>query len=78
MALLSLVPLFAGTQLQRWIRWLLLANGAAMLPIALTYFVDRMFLVLAAPLWAMAMPTVTVLLAVWFRRAGQPATFLRR
>jgi hypothetical protein len=74
MALLSLAPLFAGTRVQRWIRWFLLTNGAAMLPIALTYFVDRAFLLLAAPLWVIAMPTVTLLLAVWFRRGGQPDT----
>jgi hypothetical protein len=73
MAMVSLAPLFAGTQLQRWIRWFLLANGAAVVPIALTYFVDRVFLVLVAPVWAIAMPTVAVLLAMWLQRARQPA-----
>ena len=74
LALLSLVPLFAVTRLNQWIRWFLLANGAAMLPIALTYFVDRSFLLMAAPLWAVAMPGATVLLALWFRLAGQSRT----
>jgi hypothetical protein len=73
-ALVSLAPLFAGTRLQRWIRGFLLANGAAMLPIALTYFVDRSFLLMAAPLWAVAMPAATLLLALWFRLAGRSRT----
>ena len=71
LALLSAAPVFAGRGLDRLIRWLLLANGAAVVPILLTYFVDRAFLVIAGLLWGIAIPTVSVLLAIWFRRAGQ-------
>lgn len=71
LALLVAAPVFAGTRLDQWIRWLLLANGAAVVPILLTYFVDRAFLVIAGPLWGIAVPTVSTLLAVSFRRARE-------
>ena len=71
LALLFAAPVFAGRGLDRLTRWLLLANGAAVVPILLTYFVDRAFLVIAGPIWGIAIPTVSVLLAIWFRRAGQ-------
>jgi hypothetical protein len=48
-----------------------LANGVAVVPILLTYFVDRALLVFAGPLWGIPVPAVSVLLAVSFRRAGQ-------
>jgi hypothetical protein len=70
LALLFIAPLFPGRGLNRWIRWLLVVNGAVMVPIALTYFVDRAFLMIAGPLWALAIPAVSVLLATVFRRAG--------
>jgi hypothetical protein len=70
-ALLFAAPVFAGKGLDRLIRWVLLANGAAVVPILLTYFVDRAFLVVAGPAWGIAIPTVSVLLAIWFRRVGQ-------
>jgi hypothetical protein len=68
LALLHAAPVFAGRGLDRLIRWLLLANGAAVVPILLTYFVDRAFLLIAGPVWGIAIPTVSVLLAIWFRR----------
>jgi hypothetical protein len=71
LALLFAAPVFAGRRLDRLIRWVLLANGAAVVPILLTYFVDRAFLVIAGPVWGIAIPTVSVLLAIWFRRTGQ-------
>ena len=70
-ALLFAAPVFAGVGLDRLIRWLLFANGVAVVPILLTYFVDRAFLLIAGPLWGLAVPAVAVLLAVSFRRAGQ-------
>ena len=73
LALLFAAPVFAGGRLHRSIRWLLLANGAAVVPVELTYFVDRAFLVLAGPLWGIAVPAVSVLLAIWFRRALRQA-----
>ena len=71
LALLFAAPVFTAGGLDRLIRWLLVANGAAVVPILLTYFVDRAFLVIAGPLWGIAIPTVSVLLAIWFRHAGQ-------
>ena len=71
LALLFAAPVFAGGGLDRLIRWLLFANGVAVVPILLTYFVDRAFLLIAGPLWGLAVPVVAVLLAVSFRRAGQ-------
>src|SRR5207245_3322048 len=70
LALLFAAPVFVGRRLARLIRWLLLANGVAVVPILLTYFVDRAFLLIAGPLWGLAIPTTAVLLAVWFRRTG--------
>jgi hypothetical protein len=71
LALLFAAPVFAGRGLDRLIRRVLLANGAAVVPILLTYFVDRAFLVIAGPVWGIAIPTVSVLLAIWFRGAAQ-------
>jgi hypothetical protein len=71
LALLFAAPVFAGEGLDRLIRWLLFANGVAVVPILLTYFVDRAFLLIAGPLWGLAVPAVAVLLAVSFRRAGR-------
>jgi hypothetical protein len=68
LALLCAAPVFTRQGLDRLVRWLLLANGAAVVPILLTYFVDRAFLVIAGPIWGVAIPTVSVLLASWFRR----------
>ena len=67
-ALLWLAPLFHGTRLDRWTRWSLVANGIAIVPIVLTYFVDRAFIAVTGPLWATAIPASSVLLAMSFRR----------
>ena len=68
LALLFAAPVFAGGGLDRLIRWLLFANGVAVVPILLTYFVDRAFLLIAGPLWGLAVPALAVLLGVSFRR----------
>jgi hypothetical protein len=69
LALLFAAPVFTGPRLDRWTRWLLVLNGVTVGPIVLTYFVDRAFLVLAGPTWAVAVPAVCVLMAVSFHRA---------
>src|SRR5207237_694883 len=66
-ALLWLAPLFHGTRLKRWARWSLVANGIAIVPIVLTYFVDRAFIAITGPLWAIAIPASCLLMAVSFR-----------
>ena len=68
LALLWLAPVFHGTRLKRWTRWSLVANGIAIVPIVLTYFVDRAFIAITGPLWAIAIPASSLLLAVSFRR----------
>jgi hypothetical protein len=68
LALLWLAPVFHGTRLKRWTRWSLVANGIAIVPIVLTYFVDRVFIAITGPLWAIAIPASSLLLAVSFRR----------
>jgi hypothetical protein len=70
LATLCAAPLFSGDRLRRSIRWLLIANAAAAVPILLTYFVDRAFIVLAGPVWTMAICGAAVSLAVFFRRLG--------
>jgi hypothetical protein len=67
-ALLWLAPLFGRTRLERLTRWSLVANGIAIVPIVLTYFVDRAFIAITGPLWAIAIPASSLLLAVSFRR----------
>jgi hypothetical protein len=66
-ALLVLVPLFQQGGRDKLIRLLLIANGAAVVPILLTYFVDRIFLLVTGPVWGIAIPAVSALLAVRFR-----------
>ncbi len=68
LATLFAAPAFRGTQLERWIRWLFLANGALAVPIFLTYFVNRSF-IWGAALWSVTITASAVLLAIFFRRA---------
>ena len=67
LASLCAAPAFDGRRLERWIRGLLLANGLLGLPIFLTYFVSRAFIVVAG-LWGITIPCIAILLAVAFRR----------
>jgi hypothetical protein len=60
-------PAFAGTRLERAVRRVFVANGLLAVPIGLTYFVDRSFLVLAA-LWSVTITLSAILLAIHFRR----------
>jgi hypothetical protein len=66
-ALFVLVPAFQHGGRDKVIRLLLIANGAAVVPILLTYFVDRIFLLVTGPVWGVAIPAVSALLAVRFR-----------
>ncbi len=68
LALLWLARVFHGTRFKRWSRWSLVANGIAIVPIGLTYFVDRAFIAITGPLWAIAIPASRLLLAESFRR----------
>ena len=68
-ATLIAAPAFAGGRLQRWIRWLFVANGMLAIPIVLTYFVNRSFIYVAA-LWSVTVSGSAILLALSFHRAG--------
>ena len=59
---------FSGDRLQRWIRWLFVANGIVAVPIFLTYFVNRSF-IYGAALWSFTILGSAVLLAIYFRRS---------
>ena len=61
---------FETNRLERWIRWLFLANGVLAVPIFLTYFVDRSFM-WGAALWSVTITASAVLLAILFRRAAR-------
>ena len=61
---------FDKNRLERWVHWLLLANGVLAVPIFLTYFVDRAFM-WGAALWSVTITASAVLLAFVFRRAAR-------
>ncbi len=67
LATLFSAPAFERTGPDRWIRRLLLANGALAVPIFLTYFVNRSF-IWAAALWSVTITGSSVLLIAFFRR----------
>jgi hypothetical protein len=73
LATLCAAPAFGGSRLQRWIRWVFLANGALAVPIFLTYFVNRSFIVGAA-LWSVTISASGVLLTIFFRRLASGST----
>ena len=60
---------FERTRIERWLRWLFLANGVLAVPIFLTYFVSRAFM-WGAALWSVTITASAVLLAIFFRRAA--------
>ena len=70
LATLFAAPAFEENRLERWIRWLFLANGVLAVPIFLTYFVNRSFM-WGAALWSVTITTSAVLLATFFRRAAR-------
>jgi hypothetical protein len=66
-------PVFGQTRLETWIRRLLVANGVLAIPILLTYFVNRSFIWMAA-FWSLTVTGSALLIAVYFRRAGEPGS----
>jgi hypothetical protein len=60
-------PAFEGARLERWIRRLFFATGILIVPILLTYFVDRAYIYVAG-LWGITVPGAAILLAIYFRR----------
>jgi hypothetical protein len=68
LAALCVAPLFAGSRLARWIRWLALANGAVALPVLLSYVLGSIVLGIW---WQLTLPTFTLLLALFFRHTDR-------
>jgi hypothetical protein len=71
LATLFAVPLFARTGLQRWIRWVFLANAAITPLFAITYFAPGYsvpILLLGGIPWSMTVPACLVMLALYFRQ----------
>jgi hypothetical protein len=69
-ALFFAAPVFGGKRLDTWIRWLCLLSG----PGAVVVFLSYVFYIppLGLPEWVIT-PAVAILLAVYFRRAGNIA-----
>jgi len=73
LAMLFAAPVFEGGKLERWIRWLFLANGASVVITIFGIVVDSPPIYLLGSLvpWCVIFSAATVLLAVLFRRMGQ-------
>jgi hypothetical protein len=64
-------PAFGGDVVSLWIRRLFVANAILIVPVVLTYFVDRVFIYAAAP-WAVTVPGSSILLPLYFQRIQPP------
>ncbi len=69
-ALFFAAPVFAGKRLDNWIRWLCLLSGPGALMVFLSYVLYIIPLGLAE--WVIT-PALAILLAVYFRKAGNTA-----
>jgi hypothetical protein len=74
LAMLFAAPVFHGGRLERWIRWLFLANGASGIVTIFGVLADSPAIYLLGSLvpWCMIFSPATALLAILFRR-GKPA-----
>lgn len=73
LAMLFAAPVFAGGKLERWIRWLFLANGTSAVITIFGLVVDSPMIYLLGSLvpWCVIFSAATILLAVLFRRSEQ-------
>ncbi len=69
-AALFTTPVFSNRGLERWIRWASLANGVFAIPVFLSYATNNIPLGLG---WVIFIPAFSLLLAIYFRRAGYMA-----
>jgi hypothetical protein len=78
-ATLFAAPVFAGKRLENWIRWLCLLNGPGALMVFLAYIfygllgLSLLYSGLVGIWWEFIFPPLAILLAVYFRRAGNTA-----
>jgi hypothetical protein len=70
LAMLFAAPVFQGGKLERWIRWLFLANGASAVVTIFGVMVDSPAIYLLGSLvpWCVVFSAATILLAVMFKR----------
>ncbi len=73
LAMLFAAPVFEGGKLERWIRWLFLANGASAVITVFGIVMDSPMIFLLGSLvpWCVIFSAATILLAVLFKRLGQ-------
>ena len=73
LAMLFAAQVFEGGKLERWIRWLFLANGASAVVTIFGVVVDNPMVYLLGSLvpWCVIFSAATILLAVLFKRVGQ-------
>jgi len=67
LACLFAAPIFGGSRLERWIRWMFVGTGVMGVPTILTYFVNPGFLWLTLP-WSITVPAFSALLAIYFKK----------
>ena len=69
-SLLSIAWVFEGDGLNRWIKWLCVLNGLANISLifSFTFRIEALTLVIALLSWVIALPSLSFLLALWFRR----------
>ena len=78
-ATLFAAPVFARKRLENWIRWLCLLNGPGALMVFLAYIfygllgLSLLYSGLVGIWWEFIFPPLAILLAVYFRRAGNTA-----
>ncbi len=75
LAMLFAAPVFEGGKLERWIRWLFLANGASAVITIFSIVVDSPMIFMLGSLvpWCVIFSVATILLAVMFKRTGPAA-----
>jgi hypothetical protein len=69
-SLLSIAWVFEGDGLNCWIKWLCALNGLANISLifSFTFRIEALTLVIALLSWVIALPSLSFLLALWFRR----------
>ncbi len=75
LAMLFAAPIFEGGKLERWIRWLFLANGASAVITIFGIVVDSPMIFMLGSLvpWCVIFSAATILLAVMFKRIDPAA-----
>ncbi|MBI5031408.1 MAG: hypothetical protein HZB51_12840 [Chloroflexi bacterium] len=75
LAMLFVAPIFYGGRLERWIRWLFIANGASVVVSIFGVVIDSpaIYLLVSLVSWCIIFSFATALVAVLFKRIGSIA-----